>query len=136
MTALACTLRTRGADLGLLALRVGTALLVWRFHVLRKLADLGSELQSFPDPLGIGHAPSLVMALAAEGGCSLLVAIGFATRLMSLPVVFTMLMVLFLAARGFEGADLQSALLYALPYVAIALAGPGYYSLDHRLARR
>jgi putative oxidoreductase len=44
-----------------------------------------------------------------------------------------MLMVLYLATQGFAGADVQSALLYALPYAAIVLTGPGRWSLDHRL---
>ncbi|WAS90683.1 hypothetical protein [Nannocystis punicea] len=47
-----------------------------------------------------------------------------------------MLMVLTMAARGFEGADVQAALLYALPYAALALTGPGRHSLDHRLRPR
>ncbi|MDI1428664.1 DoxX family protein [Polyangium sorediatum] len=129
-------LRARSLDLGLLVLRVGSAALIWTFHMVRKLADFDHELRAFPDPLGVGHAASFVMALGAEGVCSLLVALGLATRLSSLPIVFTMMMVLVLGARGFEGADVQSAILYALPYVVLVLTGPGRWSLDHRLRDR
>ncbi|MDI1479244.1 DoxX family protein [Polyangium sp. y55x31] len=129
-------LRARSLDLGLLLLRVGAAALIWTFHMARKLADFSHELREFPDPLGVGHAASFVMALGSEGLCSILVALGLATRLSSLPIVFTMMMVLVLGARGFEGADVQSALLYALPYVALVLTGPGRWSLDHRLQGR
>lgn len=123
-------------DAGLLVLRIGLAALIWTFHMGRKLGHVSEELREFPDPLGIGHAPSFVMAIGAEGACSLLVAIGFATRLLSLPIVFTMTMVLVLGARGFEGADVQSALLYALPYVVLVLTGGGRWSVDWLLRAR
>ncbi|PCC74065.1 putative oxidoreductase [Nannocystis exedens] len=126
----------RARDLGLLALRLGAAALIWTFHMRPKLLHFDDELREFPDPLGIGSAPSFVLALAAEGLCSSLVALGLLTRLAAVPIVFTMLMVLMMAARGFAGADVQSALLYALPYTALALTGAGRYSLDHRLRRR
>ncbi|MDI1444327.1 DoxX family protein [Polyangium sp. 6x1] len=129
-------LRARSLDLGLLFLRVSSAALIWTFHMARKLGDFDHELRTFPDPLGVGHATSFVMVFGAEGLCSLLVAIGLATRLSSLPIVFTMMMVLVLGARGFEGADVQSALLYAVPHVVLVLTGPGRWSLDHRLRDR
>jgi putative oxidoreductase len=129
-------IRLRALDHGLLLLRVGAAGLIWSFHMMRKLGNFPQELREFPDPLGVGHAASFVMALASEGGCSILVAIGLATRLLSLPVVFTMLMVLVLGARGVEGADVQSALLYALPYTVLVLAGGGRWSIDHLLRDR
>jgi putative oxidoreductase len=129
-------LRARALDLGLLSLRVGAAGLIWTFHMSKKLADFTHELHEFPDPLGVGHAASFTMALGAEGLCSILVALGLATRLSSLPIIFTMMMVLVLGARGFQGADVQSALLYALPYTVLVFTGAGRLSLDHRLRDR
>lgn len=123
-------------DAGLLVLRVGAAVLIWTFHMRPKLAHFDEELLAFPDPMGIGHAASFVMALLSEGACSVMVALGLLARLASLPIVFTMAMVLVLASRGFEGADVQSALLYALPYVVLVLTGPGRWSADARLASR
>jgi putative oxidoreductase len=123
-------------DAGLLVLRVGAAAMIWTFHMRPKLAHFDHELTSFPDPMGVGHTASFALALLSEGVCSLLVASGLLARLASLPIVFTMAIVLLLAARGFEGSDVQSALLYALPYVVIALTGPGRWSLDHHLLTR
>ncbi|MDC3987137.1 DoxX family protein [Polyangium jinanense] len=126
----------RSRDAGLLVLRVGAALLIWAFHMRPKLAHFDEELRSFPDPIGIGHAPSFLLALVSEGLCSVLCALGLLTRLSALPIVFTMAMVLLLAVRGFEGADVQAALLYALPYLTLALVGPGRHSIDHLLRHR
>lgn len=115
--------------LGRFVLRFSGAAALWTFHVQHKLADFAQEWQTFPDPIGIGHAPSLLLALGAEAGCSLLVALGLATRLACLPIVATMLMVLFMRARGFAEADAEAALLYATWYGAIALLGPGPWTL-------
>jgi putative oxidoreductase len=123
-------------DVGLLWLRVGAAGLIWTFHMRPKLREFDHELGSFPDPLGIGHGPSFILALLSEGVCSLVVALGFAARAASLPIVFTMTMVLLLAVRGFAGADVQAALLYALPYSVILLVGPGKISVDFHLRGR
>jgi putative oxidoreductase len=123
-------------DAGLLVLRIGAAAMIWTFHMRPKLAHFDQELASFPDPMGVGHTASFVLALVSEGLCSLVVASGFLTRLASLPIVFTMAMVLLLAGRGVEGADAQSALLYALPYLVLVLSGPGRWSIDHLLLPR
>jgi putative oxidoreductase len=128
--------RQRAADAGLLLLRLGAFALIVAFHVRPKLAHFDEEMRQFPDPLGIGHAASFVLALLSEGGCALLIAAGVGTRAATLPIVFTMATVLVLRARGFEGADVQSALLYALPYAALALLGPGAWSIDARLSSR
>ena len=47
-----------------------------------------------------------------------------------------MLMVLVLASLGDEGADVQSALLYGLPYTVLVCTGPGRWSLDYLLRAR
>ena len=125
-----------GRDAGLLLLRLAGFGLLWTFHLERKLANLSDELASFPDPLGMGHGPSLVLAILSEGGCSLLVALGLATRLTCLPIVFSMLVVVALASSGFDAADLQAALLYSAIYIALAFLGAGRISLDHLLRAR
>ena len=128
--------RARATDAGLLLLRIGAFAMILAFHVRPKLLHFDAEMREFPDPLGVGHAASFALALLSEGACAALVAVGILTRVASLPILFTMAMVLVLGARGFAGADVQSALLYALPYGALALLGPGAYSLDARLAGR
>jgi putative oxidoreductase len=131
-----CLRAASARDGALLFLRLGGACLLWTYHVQRKLVSLDEEWLSFPDPLGIGHPSSLVLALISEGLCSFLVAVGLATRLASLPILISMSMVVVLLAGGFPDADLQSALLYSLIFGAIAVMGPGRLSLDHAFRAR
>jgi putative oxidoreductase len=119
-------------DLALLAVRCSGAALLWSFHVARKLGALDTELEHFPDPFGIGHGPSLVLALAAEAVGSLLVALGLLTRPAAAGIVVTMATVLVVAALGDPEADVQSALLYGTLYFGVLVAGPGRYSIDAR----
>jgi putative oxidoreductase len=129
-------LKLKAANTGLLVLRLGALAMILSYHVRPKVLHFDAEMSDFPDPLGVGHAASFMLALLSEGTCAALVGVGVLTRLASIPVVFTMAMVLVLGARGFAGADVQLALLYALPYVALAFLGPGSYSVDARLASR
>jgi putative oxidoreductase len=99
-------------------------------HGGRKVAHWKREAQSFPDPLGIGHLPSLLLALGAEIGCSGLVGVGLFTRLAALPLIFTLLMVFLVRNEGDPDANPQLACVYAVCFLTIAIAGPGPLSLD------
>jgi len=119
-----------------LLLRTGATALLWTFHAGHKIVDFASESSAFPDPLGVGHATSLLLALSVESFCGLLVALGLLTRLACIPVVATMLVVLKLALSGAGHADVQAACLYGIIYGSLIALGPGRFSLDHVLATR
>ncbi len=121
-------------DLGLLFLRVTTGFLILT-HGWGKVAKLVSGDFSFPDPLGIGGAPSLFLAAAAEFGCALLVIAGVKVRWAAIPLVITMLV----AAFGHHAADpwakKEFPLLYAVVFAALILTGPGRHTLPALLKK-
>lgn len=90
----------------------------------------------FGDPIGIGPGPSLVLAVLAELVCSALLIIGFATRIVTLPLIITMLVAVFVvhSADPFEAKEL--ACLYLLIYVLLFITGSGIYSVDGVINRR
>lgn len=118
------------ASFGLLALRVGAGVSLALAHGLPKLQQFAERSKTFSDPLHIGHDRSLMLAIFAELFCSLLVAIGFATRFASAVLVinFTVILTMVIRGRPFEKQEL--ALLYELIFLALMLTGPGGYALD------
>jgi putative oxidoreductase len=119
-----------GPNAGLLFLRfAGSALLLY-VHGLPKLLHYGAELQRIDDPLHLGRGLTLLLALFAEILCPLLVAAGWLTRLACLPILFLLFVSLALVHPDWNIATGQFAWLLIIVFGAIALAGPGEYSID------
>ncbi len=115
--------------IGLLVLRVGIGCFML-VHGLQKLSGFNQMVDKFPDPIGMGSQLSLISAIGAEVGCSLLLIVGLATRLAALPLAFTMLIAHFVvhATDAWQVKELPA--IYLLVYVVILLTGPGRFSLD------
>ncbi len=123
-------------SLGLLALRLGIGLPMAVAHGWPKLQRLLGADPQFADPLGIGVVPSLALATFGELVCGLAIAVGLATRLATIPFATTMLVALFFVHSGDPWSDQETAFIYLVPAVALALTGPGRFSIDAWIARR
>lgn len=119
-------------DLGLLWLRVtlGSFMLV---HGIPKMGMLTDDPVQFADPFGFGVFPSLVLAVFAEVVCSGALIFGVLTRAACVPLLITMLVAAFIIHADDPWNKKEFALLYALPYVALMLTGPGRFSLDAKI---
>ena len=95
----------------------------------------GDPIQ-FADPIGIGQTNSLILAFVAEFICSVFILIGFATRLVVLPLIVTMFIIIFIvhAPDGFEKQELPG--LYLAIYVLLLITGSGKYSIDHLIHKK
>jgi len=124
------------ASLGLLILRASAGLMLAAGHGWGKLLDFAASAASFPDPLGIGHKTSMACTIGAELACSVLVALGFATRLTALPVAFTMGVAVSMIHAGDPWGKKEFALLYLIPFLVLVFTGAGRYSLDARIGGR
>ena len=123
-------------DLGLLFLRVSAGLMMAFGHGWGKTVKVFSGDLAFADPLGIGAAPSLVLAALSEFACALLVALGIKTRYMAVPVTLTMLVAAFVHHVDDPWGKKEFALLYAVAFTALILTGGGRYSLDRMLKKK
>ncbi|RYF06441.1 MAG: DoxX family protein, partial [Deltaproteobacteria bacterium] len=121
-------------DLGLLLLRVGFASCLIFGHGVQKWGILLNNPSSFPDPLGIGPYYSVIASMGAECGAAALVGLGYYTRLMALPVVFTMTIVSLVVHQADPWMKREPSVLFGVAFVAILCLGPGRLSLD-RLVR-
>jgi len=122
-------------DILVLILRVSVAAFMLT-HGWPKLGKLlaGGEIQ-FGDPIGMGPALSLILAVFAEVVCSILIGIGLGTRLASIPLIITMLVAAFIAHGPDAFRQKEVALLYLLFYIAFFVTGSRKYSFDHLLTR-
>ena len=121
---------TATASLGLLILRASIGPMLAVGHGWGKLLDFAESAASFPDPLGIGHKTSMACTIGAELVCSVLVTLGFATRLTALPVAFTMGVAVSMVHANDPWGKKEFALLYLIPFLVLAFTGAGKYSLD------
>lgn len=87
----------------------------------------------FPDPIGMGSQFSLIMAIGAEVGCSLLLILGLGTRLAVVPLAFTMIVALFVVHGADPWKVKELAAIYLAVYAVIFITGPGSFSLDTKL---
>ena len=120
---------------GLLLLRTGFATCLIFGHGLQKWNILQNNPAAFPDPLGIGPTYSIIASMAAECGAAALVAIGYYTRLMALPVVFTMATVAIVVHQADTWGQREPSVLFGIAFLVIACLGPGRLSMDHMLNR-
>jgi putative oxidoreductase len=127
----------RARDVALALLRVGAGLMMAFSHGLPKVQKLfaAGEVR-FADPLGLGAGPSLLLAGGAELVCALLLAAGLLTRVMTVPLAFTMAVAAFVVHADDPFKKQEFALLYLVVFVALFFAGPGRYSFDGWLRRR
>lgn len=140
-------------SIGLLILRVGVGGYMATHGWGKLQMVLAGDLEQFPDLIGIGSAPSLLLVTFAEFLCALLVVLGLATRLAAVPVVIAMGVAAFVAhaadpwtaeagVRLFQSGEAQSwaskegPLLFLIPFLALVFTGPGGISLDALIRQR
>jgi putative oxidoreductase len=124
-------------DAGLLVLRVWLGLSMLLLHGWGKAQGMADKAGSFPDPLEVGSAMSLNLVVFAEVLCAVLLVAGLAARFALVPLVVTMAVAFFVIHGGRlagEGNG-EMAFIYLAGFVALLIAGPGRFSLDHYILR-
>ena len=111
----------------LLRLAIGALLMTHGYHKLVNFASLSSK---FADPLHIGSALTLGLAIFAEFFCALFVLLGLFTRLACIPIIITMAFAVFYAHKGDFFNTGEKATLFLLSSIALLFIGPGKVSAD------
>ena len=119
-------------NFALLVFRAWLGVAMLANHGYDKLTTYGEKSAGFPDPLGVGHAMSMVLVIFAEFFCSLLLITGLLTRFAALVLVFNLSVAFIVVHKavlsGQHSGEL--AFIYLAGYVVLLIAGPGRYSAD------
>lgn len=118
--------------MALLVMRLWFGLTMLFNHGFDKLAHFNDYVGTFPDPLRFGQEASLVLVIMAEVLGSLLLTVGFMTRIAAAVLVIDMfvafLMVHKTAMTGPQNGEV--AFLYLAGYIMLLIAGGGLFSVD------
>lgn len=118
-------------DIGLTLLRILPSAMMLT-HGLPKFQKLISGNFEFGDPIGIGAAPSLFLAVIGEFICPILLIVGFKTRWAAIPPAITMAVAGFIVHAEDPFGTKERAFLYLAIFIVIALVGPGKFSVDKK----
>lgn len=122
-------------DIVILMVRIVIAILMLT-HGIPKLSLLLSGEVQFPSLFGLSATGSLILAVFAEVGCSLLILAGLGTRLATIPLIITMVVAVLYIHATDPFSKRELALLYLLPYLALLISGSGKFSIDYFLYQR
>jgi putative oxidoreductase len=122
-------MKKKQIDLALAILRIGTSAMLLS-HGIPKIGKLFAETIEFPDPLGVGAATSLTLTVIGEVIAPIFILIGFRTKLAAIPALITMLVAAFVVHGSDPFGTKEKALLYALAFLVILIAGPGKFAID------
>lgn len=125
----------KGNNIALLILRVFIGVMMLT-HGIAKIEHFSTLAATFPDPLGIGSTLSLTLITMVEVGASCLLIAGVLTRLILLPLIFSMCVAAFLTFPEFSLANSELPMIYLSIYVTLFFAGPGKYSVDYVLNKQ
>jgi putative oxidoreductase len=116
-------------DTGILILRACFGLMLMRFG-LEKFLNFAVWSKDFTDPLGVGSSTSLALTIFGELICSAFLVLGLFTRAVLIPLIFMMLVMIFLVHGDDPFSKKEHAISFLVPFIVIFLSGPGKYSAD------
>ena len=129
-------IQSKYLNLALLIMRVAFGLMIALGHGWCKLCTFAEKSATFSDPLGVGNAVSLSLAVFAEFFCGLSLALGFVTRAVAFPLFFAMIVAVLIVHSNDPWSKKELALTYAIPFLTLMIAGGGKYSLDQLITSR
>lgn len=119
----------KNIDLALLLLRIAAGGFMLS-HGYGKMLKLFTGTFEFADPIGLGIELSLILTVFSEILCAAFILLGILPRLAAIPLIITMLVVVFIVHADHEFVIKELGLFYLIAYIIILLLGSGKYSIQ------
>ena len=123
-------------NIALLLIRIVFAGSMLYGHGLSKLNRLIEGDLSFANPIGIGEAPTLVLAVFSEFLAPLFILVGYKTKVFSFFPAATMFVAAFIVHLSDPFARKEKAILFLIGFIVIMMMGPGKYSIDRKFSKK
>jgi len=122
----------QSTDFALLFLRITAGLTMLLNHGMVKVLNFSSLTEKFPDVIGIGRVPGLILIIFAEFICAGLITVGWLTRFAALVLAVGMGVAFFVAhgAKLSQPGSGELALVYLFISLTLLFAGAGRFSVD------
>jgi len=117
-------------NIALLVLRIFFAGSMLYGHGLGKLGKLIEGNLSFSNPIGIGEAPTLILAVFSEFLAPIFIIVGYKTKFFSFFPAATMFVAVFIVHMGDPFGRVEKPLLFLVGFIVIMMMGPGKHSID------
>ena len=121
-------------NIALLLLRIAFAGSMLYGHGLSKFYRLIEGDLSFANPIGIGEAPTLILAVFSEFLAPLFILVGYKTKIFSFFPAATMFVAAFIVHLSDPFARKEKAILFLIGFIVIMMMGPGKYSVDRKFS--
>lgn len=125
----------KGIDLSLLLVRIASGGFMFS-HGWGKMMKLIEGNFEFGDPIGLGPEISLILTVFAEIICAFFLLLGCFTRLVSIPLIITMLVAVFVVHLDHDFGKKELGLFYLISYLVLLISGGGKYSVDTILFKK
>ena len=121
-------------NVGMLLFRIAIGALMM-MHGYDKLVHFDKYAGEFMNFMGLGTKVSLSLCIFAEFFCSILLILGFFTRLATIPLIITMCVIVFQVGKGDVFGKAEIGALYLAGYILILFIGPGKASVDGLISK-
>lgn len=121
-------------DFSLLLLRIAAGGFMMK-HGYAKFLRMMDGNFNFANPIGIGEEASLVLVVFAELICAAFILLGILPRLATIPLIITMLVVIFLVHDNIGLAENELAYFFLISYFVILMCGAGRYSIQSLISK-
>ncbi len=117
-------------NFSMLVIRIFFGVLLLSKHGYGKMVRFEELHSRFYNFLGMGNTFSLVLAIFAEVICAAFIILGLFTRLAAIPLIITMLVVIFGANGAKPMSESELAILFLGAFITLLFCGPGKVSVD------